>query len=489
MLDGPRAREIGTWDREADVVVVGMGAAGCTAAIAAHDAGARVLVVEKMPAGREGGNTRVSGGIWFDNRDPEGIATYLRSLSGDFPVPEDVVAVWAAETARNTAFVESLGATVARHGTYTPEYPELPGSEAYGGYLAVDGEMGNQRLFSVLARAVHERGIEVLLDAPAQELVQDPTTRAITGVVATVRGAPLRARARRGVVLATGGFEANPEMVRDYLRMPASVPWGTPAATGDGHKMAQRVGADLWHMGNMMAITGLRAPGWEAGFYIAFFHAQGFLYVGRDGTRFANELPQLGHGQARVHGRYELFPAQPMHVVFDERTRLAGPLCPGMDTYPVGWNLLVEGYRWSHDNAVEIEKGWIQRADTIAELAGRIGVAPAALAASVARYNAACASGVDDQFGRDPATLVPVSEPPFYAFTWGPMIAWSNGGPRRNGRAQVLDAFGEVIPRLYAAGNVSSTYSWCKDGGMHIADALAFGRVAGRAAAAEPPIA
>ena len=95
------------------------------------------------------------------------------------------------------------------------------------------------------------------------------------------------------------------------------------------------------------------------------------------------------------------------------------------------------------------------------------------------------AAGVDDQFHRHPRTLTPIDQPPYYAFTSAPLLGWTNGGPRRNERAQVLDPFGRVIPGLYAAGTVSSTYSWCKDGGFHIADALAFGRVAGRTAAAE----
>ena len=142
------------WDREADVVVLGLGAAGCAAAIEAHDAGASVVVLEKMPAGREGGNTRVSGGVWFDNSDPEGIATYLRALCGEFPVPEEIIQVWAHETAQNSAWVESLGARVAPHGDYRPEFPELPGSESYGGYIGVDGELGNGRLFAALAAAV-----------------------------------------------------------------------------------------------------------------------------------------------------------------------------------------------------------------------------------------------------------------------------------------------------------------------------------------------
>ncbi|GHB15721.1 FAD-binding dehydrogenase [Streptomyces viridiviolaceus] len=475
----------GGWDIEADVVVLGFGAAGCAAAIEAHDAGASVIVLEKMEEGLEGGNTRVSGGIWFDNRDPERAAVYLRSLCGDNPLPEPVVTVWAEETYRNTAWLEGLGAKIGSHGAYPPEYPELEGSDAFGGYLGVEGRMGDGLLYDVLTRAVRARGIEVRLATPARELMQDTATGAVHGVLATgPDSSPLRIRARRGVVLATGGFEADQQMVRDYLRLPDSVVWGTPAATGDGHRMAMKAGADLWHMDNMMTVTGMRAPGFRSGFYTPFFLGKNFLYIGKDGTRLADEQPQVGHGQAVLHGNYELFPVRPMHVIFDENARLAGPVSPGRDMLPVGWNLLVEGYEWSADNSAEIEKGWIHRADTLEDLAGILGLDPHALLATVQRWNAACAAGVDDQFGRDPQTLAPLDRAPYYAFSWGPMVAWSNGGPRRDERARVLDPFGAVIPGLLAAGNVSSTYSWAKDGGMHIADALAFGRVAGRTAAA-----
>jgi succinate dehydrogenase/fumarate reductase flavoprotein subunit len=475
------------WDAEADVVVLGLGSAGCAAAIAARDAGASVIVLEKMPAGKEGGNTRVSGGIWFENADIEGQKTYLRSLCGDYPIPEEVVSVWSEETARNTEWIREIGGNPGVHGDYQPEYPELEGSEAYGGYLGIDGEMGGGRLYEVLATAVRAKGAEIRLDTPARELVQDRETGEICGVVADHGGSPIRVRARRGVVIATGGFEANAQMVRDYLRLPESPVWGSPAGTGDGIKMAQKVGADLWHMDNMMSTIGLRAPGFETGFYVAFMFAFGFLYTGKDGTRCVNELPQVGHGQAILHGSYKIFPDQPMFVIFDEATRLAGPISPPSDLLNVGWNVRIEGYDWSKDNSAEVEKGWIKRADTLESLANELGLDPASLDETVRRYNRACEAGVDEAFGRNPATLTPIVDPPFYAFESAPLLGWSNGGPRRNEKAQVLDAFGEVIPRLYAAGCVSSTYSWSKDGGMHIADSLAFGRVAGRTAASESP--
>ena len=305
------------WDDEADVVVLGFGSAGCAAAIAARDANASVLVLEKMPEGKEGGNTRISGGIWFHNPDVEGQKTYLRALSAEYPIPDEIVSVWSEETARNTEWIESIGGRAGVHGAYAPEYPELEGSEAYGGYLGIDGQMGGGRLYDVLASAVRAKGARVLLETPGRELIRDSDTGEVIGVLADTALGRIRVRARRGVVLATGGFEANPQMVRDYLRLPDAPVWGSPAGTGDGIKMAQKVGADLWHMDNMMTTIGLRAPGFECGFYVSFNFAYGFLYTGADGTRCVNELPRIGHGQAILHGDYKIFPDQKMHVIFD----------------------------------------------------------------------------------------------------------------------------------------------------------------------------
>ena len=483
-----------TWDVEGDVVVLGMGAAGCAAAIEAHDAGAEVIVLEKSPRGREGGSTRVSGGAWFDNLDPERLAVYLDNLSAGYPLPAPLVRAWAEETARNTDWVRSaLGVAVAPvrvanaspGASWPPEFPELDGSDGYGGMVAVGGRLGGSRLFKALVAGLEARGIDVRTATPGRRLVQDPLSGRITGVIAeTAAGRSLRVGARRAVVLATGGFEGNVDMVRDYLRLPQSLTWGSPCNTGDGHKMAQQVGADMWHMDNMTTIEGFAVPGYECGFYARFSFRKGFIYVDADGRRCVDELPHAGHGNALVHGSYEHVPVRRLHAVFDEATRLSGPISPTADMLDVGWNVLVEGYEWSADNAVEIDKGWLHKGETLAELAAAIEVDPDLLDQTVTRWNAACESGHDEQFGRRADTLVPLGGGPYYAFTSAPMIAWSNGGPRRDEHCRVLDPFGDIIKGLYASGNVSSTYSWGKDGGMHIGDALAFGRIAGRTAAA-----
>jgi succinate dehydrogenase/fumarate reductase flavoprotein subunit len=472
------------WDISTDVLVLGFGAAGCAAAITAHDAGAEVLILEKTPEAQQGGNLRVSGGVWFETKDVKGSAAYLRALCGGFPVDEEIVEVWAEETSRNTEWIQSLGVPTALVSEPGPEYPELEGSDSYGGYMGVRGAYGHGVLWETLVEQVRVRGIEVRVETRGVELIQELPGGPVHGVVAEHVGRNSRIQARRGVVLATGGFENNPEMVRDYLGIPGRpTVWGSQAGTGDGIKMAMKAGADLWHMDNMMSAVGIKVPEFESGF---LFDPQrfGYVFVGLDGTRYANELPQIGHGQALIAGSYDLFPTKPSLFIFDEDTRLSGPICPNVDVLPVGHNLLIEGYVWSQDNSVEIEKGWIHKAESIKELAGDVGVDPDTLQATVDRYNVACDAGVDDQFGRAESTLLPLLKAPYYACAWGPMLGWTNGGPRRNHRAEVLDPFGAVIPGLYAAGNISSTYSWCKDGGFHIADALAFGRVAGREAAA-----
>ncbi|NLU84146.1 FAD-dependent oxidoreductase [Rhodococcus sp. HNM0569] len=472
-----------TVSEQCDVIVVGAGAAGAAAALAAHAAGATVVVVDKGDESTVGGNTRVSGGGWFVHDDPARAATFLRALCGDYPVADEVVEVWARETAGNSRWLKELGADVGRSGDYhvEAEYAGVPGSECYLGMDTVGGRMGEGLLADVLAKALAARGLAPRLSTRVVALLTDGG--AVTGVEVEGPSGTARLRARGGVVLATGGFSANPSMVRDYLRVPEYVRWGSPLSTGDGHALAQSVGADLWHMDNMMTIEGVRGAG-DAGFFL-MAAASHFVYVAKDGRRFVDECAANRHGHIDRNGTLELFPLRPFHMVFDERMRVAGPLSPPRGVLPVGWKMLVEGDAWSEDNSAEIESGLIARADSIEDLARAIGVDPETLGRTVAAYNAACATGRDDAFGRPAERLGPVAQPPFYALTVTPLLGWSNGGPRRDERARVLDTHGHVVRGLYAAGELSSTYSWAKDGGFHIADALAFGRVAGRDAAAQ----
>ncbi|MDP2952957.1 MAG: FAD-dependent oxidoreductase, partial [Chloroflexota bacterium] len=214
----PKALLPERWDREADVVVVGYGAAGATTAITAHDAGAQVLILEKAPLGEEGGNSRVAGQGWFNPAPVDKAITYFNALCGAYTVPEDMVRVWAEEMAQNSEWVRSLGGNPVeyRTGPKGAEFPELPGADSVHFYH-LDGKLGYERLWRLLKASVDNRHIEVLYGTPGQELVQDRLAEEIVGVRAERGGNPFYVRAKRAVVLTCGGFENNQEMVRNFL--------------------------------------------------------------------------------------------------------------------------------------------------------------------------------------------------------------------------------------------------------------------------------
>jgi succinate dehydrogenase/fumarate reductase flavoprotein subunit len=468
---------------DADVIVIGFGGAGAAAAITAHDAGARVLIVEKMAETYAGGSTRVSGNVWFCPADPETALRYLKNLCGEYPIAQELMRVWADETARNTEWVTSLGAEVGLM-EIPVEFAEVPGHECDDGFHHVGPAWGMGRLYNALKAAVDKRDIKVLYETRARELLRDAKTNAVVGLAADHGGTAIEIRARRAVVLASGGFANNAELVRTFLRLPEACPWGSPANTGDGLLMAQKAGAALANMHNYMGMMGLRPPGHTTGFNVVFPN-NAWIIVDFGGNRFANETAQNKHGKILVGNRYILFPDRPCFAIFDETTRLAGPIYPTIEAQPYGWTQRIEDYRWSADNSAEIDKGWIVRAATVEELGARLGIDAKQLAATVAECNSGCEVRRDARHGRNPETMAPIRKPPYYAFAWGGLLVYTNGGPRKNERGQVLDAFGAAIPRLYAAGEVASTYSHCMAGGQMIADALAFGRIAGRNAAAE----
>ncbi|MBS0644958.1 MAG: FAD-binding protein, partial [Proteobacteria bacterium] len=149
-----------------------------------------------------------------------------------------------------------------------------------------------------------------------------------------------------------------------------------------------------------------------------------------------------------------------------------------------GWTQIVERYEWTEDNAAEVAKGWVKKADTLEALAGAIGVPASTLCETVAQWNGFCAAGRDEAFGR---TLMqaPFGAGPYYAVELSPSMLNTQGGPRRNERAQIVRPDGSAIPRLYSAGELGSIYSYLYQGTGNIGECLAFGRIAGRNAVAE----
>lgn len=502
----------------ADVVVVGMGSAGISAAIEAHDAGATVVVLEKTTPAESGGNFRVSGQVWFCPTDTEAAKRHLRAMSGEYPVDEGVLDAWARETSRNTEWMQARiaevggrfprdpddsytgdGTDISRHsfGTFIAgrhgvdfrehEYPEVEGNECGTEYNYIGPTMGFSRLWSILSTALHDRGITVLYETRATELLEDSSGRIAGIVVSNAEGAARTIRVRRGVVLATGGFGNNSEMARKYLRLSHVTPWGNPSCTGDGIRLGQRLGADLDHPYQYQGVMGVATPEFGTGENATPQDCR-FITVGSDGRRFMNESLENRHGKTTVRGFFDFHPAVPMWTVFDEDGRLAGPLVPPRAHYAVGWNKQFHRYDWSMDNSAEIERGWIIKADTISELAEKLGIDASGLDQEVKLYNQYVAQGSDPQFGRPVRDQRSIQRGPFYGYRWAQLLISTHGGLRKDEQARVIRVDDTVIPGLFAAGDTASTYTWCFSGGMPNGDALAFGRIAGRNAAAAVPV-
>lgn len=476
----------------ADVVVAGFGAAGAAAALTAARSGASVVVLEKQPAQRHTPSTRMSGGLIMAVNDIAGGTRYLDHCAGGM-VPEAASRRWAERAASLPEWCADLGLPLTRIGG--AEHPDDPGADAIDVYQPgpaahrLDPSAGaGPRVYAALRAAVEDAGIPVRWSTPARRLHRGADGR-VDGVLVDGDGGPALVAADHGVVLTTGGFEFDEQMRRDYLRAEPIHFYGNPGNTGDGVRMAQAVGADLWHMNQMIgrAIGSFELPGGERLSFIIGIDPPGYVITDRTGHRFADESVQA----KLLHGFYfELlhfdaergrYPRIPCYWFFDERRRTAGPL-----TYPHIGAVAVGLYDWSPDNSRELELGWIHQGDTIAVAAAAAGVeSPAQAEASVRAYNEACARG-EDVLGRPAETLVPLSEPPYYCVPLYPGGSNTTGGPRRDEHARVLDVFGALIPGLFAAGELGqpSGLRYPADG-ANLSEAFCFGQIAVEVALAD----
>ena len=458
-----------------DLVVAGFGLAGAAAALTAHDAGARVLVVEKTAAG--GGNCRHSGGFLFAIDGSEAVA-HLDALCFA-KTSHDVLAAYAAGTREVSGWIAALGGATpecdpAAFGGLIPSWPRFPGA-GHVTYRQFEG--GAVRpglaLWELVEKAVHERGIEVRRRTAVTDLLLD----ADTVVGAALDGPEGTETVRCGsLVLASGGLEYDEELRDTYLSLPLT-PVGHPGNTGDSVRLARRAGASEWHMAAFFGWLAHPRPEFAAAFTINV-HAPSFVMVDDEGRRFADELGWEVHDQMRswtaFQPRHANRPRARGFVIFDEAARLAGPL-NGIVGTP-------NDYVWSADNSAELEAGWIVRGDDARGLATAIGVDPATLTATLEHYGAAVAAGRDDLFNRPPDTLAPL-EGPLYALEIVPGLATASGGPRRDGRARVLTPAGDPVPGLYAAGAAGSIWGHLTEHGGGLTDAIVFGRIAGAEAA------
>lgn len=522
-----------------DVVVIGSGAAGLTAALGASARGAKVLVLEK--SSQLGGTASVSRGtVWVplnvdmaehgepDDRDEA--LRYIDATVGRTPIAEvfvdnasrmiqfvrretgmDIAAAMDYPDYQSTAPGWRAGGRPMRTGLYESsrlgpvaallrsDVHSLPfsmsESTAWGGAGNYAWEQLRDRVErGVVARGAAltgpliegclDHGVVMALDAAAEELVTDADGR-----VVAVRTAGRTFHARRGVVLACGGFEWDHEMVRENVRFPLRTSCTPPHNTGDGHRMGRALGAAFAEMTEawwspMVVIPGREIEGRPIGTSLRNErHFPGLILVDARGRRFVNESQDyhslVRAAYATVAGRLDDLR---MHAVFDSRF---------LGNY---------GF-FSYQDPDALPSNFL-RADDLGELAREIGVDETALAETVARFNGFAITGVDEDFGRGDLayeryggdattpypnpTMAPISEAPYFAVEVVVGSFGTAGGIVVDTRSRVLRPDGSVIEGLYAAGNVcSEPYGRSYPGaGWTLGPAMTMGLIAGEQLAA-----
>ena len=537
-----------------DVLIIGAGAAGLTAALAAHDSGAKVTIIEK--GARLGGTAAISGGIvWVpdnpqmkakgipDNR--EDALSYFRSLDHG-EMNSDTLEAFVDQGTNALEFLNRQGALELHVlDGYPDYYLNHPGAKTDGGRALdnalfdftslgdwadkiynggdivrmmlletplgggsgiidpeemqrrIEGDLRGwgQALIGRLLRACLDREIELLLETSARKLVNKEGR--ITGVTVTKDGVDRTIDAQRGVILATGGFEWDEELKTTFLRGPLSAPASPPTNTGDGLKMALSVGAGLGNMTSAwwiptLSMSGARwpdngAPQKEAQRSLPVLIERTLphsLMVNRKGKRFCNEA----NNYSALAGAFQSFdPATydyhnlPAYLIMDSQYRGRYPIASVMPGDPL--------------------PDWIVEAADLPSLANALGVDAEQLKATVSAFNTHAENAEDPEFGRGEnaydrfygdrsrpdaaATLGSVEVGPFFAVEINMGALGTNGGPRTNGVAQVLDVYGDIIPGLYGAGNVISnpTGSVYAGAGGTLGPTLTFGYIAGKSAA------
>ena len=451
---------------ECDVAVVGGGLAGHCAALAAAEAGATVVVFEKQP--EVGGSTVLSGGFFAlagtplqraqgIEDDPERLSRDLAEVGGPDVRPDLIAAYCDGQadlhdwlTARGAAFTAvelSAGQSVPR--SHRCDVVAL--------------------MAALAERLAGERTCTVLRATPARRLVVETVDGPVAGVLADGPDGPFEVRARGGVVLASGGFSRAPEMIRAFAPgQEGALLVGGAGNVGDGLRMACKLGAALRDMGEIRGTFGTHPTTGPDKHLILLAFYLGAVIVDADGRRFVDEsasYKQLGDACLRRPGRiaWQVFDAAVM--------RASEPGVPLFDLEP------------------SLASGLLLQADTIDALAAKCGMPAAALADTLARYNAGVAAGRDPDFGRDglchhAGRMLPIAEPPFYAYPSTSVVLATYCGLDVDAAARVHDVFGDPIDGLFAAGEIMGGFhgrSYMT--GSSLGKAAFFGRVAGRNAA------
>ena len=387
------------WDRICDVLVIGFGGAGGPAAVAAKEAGADVLVLEKMSVG--GGNCTVSSGGFMVPDNPKDGWTYLKKTYefSQGECDEELLRIFCEEAQTIKEWISKLDPEAKFRVYGHAGWQNLPGADAIKKWsiFGRKGFTGGDLLFQTFRRIAEDvQKTPVLYNTPAKRLVREGNV--VVGVIAEHEGKDMAIRAKRGVIIATGGFQCNPELVRKYVTGSKLAFLGSPGNTGDGLLMAQSMGAQLWHMTDVSAPLGIEVPGVKAGFQLSA-KVPSFIWVDQDGSRFVNEKGIDGHTQITAVTFYDAvkhrFPRNPCWMIFDDPACKAGPIYGSAVS---GYALNREHYKWSEDNSEEIKKGVIVKADTIEALAEKLKMPK--LVETVKKWNEDMKAGADSVFGR-----------------------------------------------------------------------------------------
>ncbi len=488
-----------------DVIVVGFGFAGGIAALEAHDAGARVLLLEKQ-ASPGGISVCSAGGLRITN-DAEAAFTYLAATNAG-TAPEEVLRVLAQgmqdlpDYARRltTAVGAELGVRVSPANYPFPGFESfgfayvdgVPGFDPAAEFPAVRGSPAGARLFKVVLENLRRRPkIEIRLASPVERLIQGDG--AVRGVI--VGGRPIEAA--KGVILACGGFEAATDLQANWWSMKPVLSAAVRCNSGDGLRMAQSAGAGLWHMWHFHGSYGFRhpdpaypfgirvkrLPDWTPGPGLRENVTMSWILVDRGGRRFMNEydpyLQDTGHRPLEhFDPATQTYPRLPALMVLDQAGRGLYPL-----SAPTWHDAEVATRFGSSSTPRALDDLVLTRADSIGDLARAFDLDPTALGTTIDRWNAACANRRDDEFGRPSGSMTPIRKPPFSAARAWPIVSNTHGGPVHDEQQRVLDAFGAPIPGLFAAGELGSVFGHLYMSGGNIAECFIGGRIAGRAAA------
>lgn len=498
----------------ADVVILGGGGAGLSAAVSASEAGASVILVEKTAM--LGGNTMRSGG--FFNAVVEGRQESLEMTSQkletvrsyiDMEPKNEIMANWQKELQADLDEYEASGVAYLFDSIYLHMLQTYSDGDFYGnptlieyfcteapntyrwleerGYpwgdapRIITGSLWQRTNFSstykagygyfkVLEDYIAQKSlpVQILYEVTAESLLTD--NGAVTGATATGNdGTQYTLNAGKGVIVATGGFSANVEMREKYNEQWPEIGAGvitsnTPAITGDGIRMAEAVGADLVDMGLIQFFPVADPWTGETNTGVGIMTNP---YINKEGKRYVDETSRRD-----VLTKANLSQTDGLiYIVSSQANSLITP--EGKNNY---------GY----DVEQMIAAGKVFKADTLPELAELIGVPADALVETIAKYNEGVDKGKDEEFGRtifDAAGKL--EEGPFYATPRKPAVHHTMGGIQVNTSAQVISTDGSVIPGLYAAGETTGGFhGGNRLGGNAIAEAITTGRVAGAAAAA-----